>query len=124
MTVRHLGRDDLLYIASEVLGPSFLVRDFGLLESAVARPRTTAFGQDAYQTVHHKAAALLHSLAANHPLVDGNKRLAWAACAVFLRLNGQPPRATQDQVVDFVASVAAGVLADVEKIAERLAGWT
>lgn len=124
MTIVYLGRDDLLYVASELLGPNFLVRDYGLLESAVARPSTTAFGRDVYPSLHEKAAALLHSLGANHALVDGNKRLAWAACALFLWLNRQPPHATQDDVVDLVAAVADGSLSDVEKIAEQLAAWS
>jgi death on curing protein len=64
------------------VGPDML-RDFGLLESAVLRPQATTFGDDAYPTLHEKAAALLHSLARNHPFVDGNKRTARAATTVF-----------------------------------------
>jgi death-on-curing protein len=60
-----------------------------LLESALARPRASVFGQDAYPDLHLKAAALLHSPARNHALVDGNKRLAWTACRTFLAINGQ-----------------------------------
>ena len=82
------------------------------------------FGSDAYPALHTKAAALLHSLARNHALADGNKRLAWAACAVFLGLNGQRPHANQGEVVELVVSVADGTLKDVEKIAERLAAWS
>ncbi|MCA1705571.1 MAG: type II toxin-antitoxin system death-on-curing family toxin, partial [Actinobacteria bacterium] len=77
---------------------------------------------DAYPTLHTKAAALLHSLACNHALVDGNKRLALLATYVFLNINGQELDATQDEVFDLVMSIADGSLADVEKIAERLAG--
>jgi death-on-curing protein len=60
-----------------------------LLGSAVARPKTTVVGAEAYPDIHTKAAALLHSLCRNHALVDGNKRLAWTACQVFLGLNGE-----------------------------------
>ncbi|MGH4017632.1 MAG: type II toxin-antitoxin system death-on-curing family toxin [Pseudonocardiaceae bacterium] len=121
---RYLGIEDLLYVASQACGRRVQVRDYGLLEAALARPAATVFGSAAYPSLHTKAAALLHSLACNHALVDGNKRLAWAACAVFLGINGQRPHATQDEVVDFVVSVADGTLADVEKIAERLATWS
>ena len=67
----YLDLDDLQHIAERVVG-EVLVRDVGLLEAASARPRTAAFGRDAYPDLHTKAAALLHSLARNHALVDGN----------------------------------------------------
>ncbi len=96
------------------------IRDQGLLDSALHRPRSSAFGQDAYPTLAEKAAALMHSLASNHPLVDGNKRLAWAASRVFLEINGWRPGLTEDQAFDLVMDVAHGD-ADVREIAERLA---
>jgi len=79
----YLDLDDLLEIARAAVGEDVVVRDYGLLESALARPRASVFGHDAYQDLHVKAAALLHSLARNHALVDGNKRLAWTACRRF-----------------------------------------
>jgi len=115
-----LDADDLLLIAGDAVGGEFAVRDHGLLASAVARPRATAFGEDAYPTLYLKAAALLHSLACNHPLVDGNERLAWLATFVFLDVNGIRLSTSQDDVVDLVLAVADGTLRDVEKIAERL----
>lgn len=121
----YLTMDDLLDIAPGAIGQEVLVRDYGLLEAAVARPKASAFGQDAYPDLHVKAAALLHSLVSNHALVDGNKRLAWAACRVFLGLNDQwISGVTEDERVDFVVAVASGELVDVEKIAERLRYWT
>lgn len=119
-----LDLDDLLVIARDAVGGEVLVRDHGLLASAAARPQTTVFGEDAYPTLHTKAAALMHSLACNHPLVDGNKRLAWLATYVFLDINGDPPQAGDDEVVELVLAVADGTLRDVEKIAERLAAWS
>lgn len=116
--------DDLLLITGDAVGGQFFVRDYGLLASACARPQTTVFGGDAYPTMHLKAASLLHSLACNHPLLDGNKRLAWLATFVFLDLNGHRVVASQDGVVELVLAVADGTLRDVEKIAERLAAWT
>lgn len=120
---RHLSLDDLLFIASQACGQVH-VRDYGLLESALARSAATVFGSDAYPTLHTKAAALLHSLAGNHALVDGNKRLAWAACAVFLGINGHRSHTSQDDVVHLVVSVADGTLTDIDKIAERLTAWS
>ncbi|WP_255694030.1 type II toxin-antitoxin system death-on-curing family toxin [Actinomycetospora soli] len=91
-----------------------------MLEAALARPATTVLGQDAYPTPTTKAAALLHSLCRNHALVDGNKRIAWAATAVFLVLNGRPPRIDQDAVFNLVMAVADGTLDDVTSIAAAL----
>jgi death on curing protein len=120
---RCLTLDDLLFITSQACGQVH-VRDYGLLASALARPAATVFGSDAYPSLHTKAAALLHSLASNHALVDGNKRLAWAAGAVFLGINGHRPHASQDDVVHLVVSVANGTRTDIDKIAERLAIWS
>ncbi|MGR7002667.1 type II toxin-antitoxin system death-on-curing family toxin [Yinghuangia aomiensis] len=53
------------------------------MDGASARPRTTAFGADAYPDVWTKAAALMHAIARGHPLVDGNKRTSWVAARVF-----------------------------------------
>ena len=80
---------ELLHVAGRVLGPGYGVRDYGLLESALARPPATAFGKDAYPDLDAKAAALLHSIARNHALIDGNKRLALAAVIAFCGLNGR-----------------------------------
>ncbi len=122
--IRYLSLDDLLRIADAAVEGDVIVRDIGLLESALGRPRATVFGADAYPTLHLKAAALLHSLARNHPLVDGNKRLGWAATAVFLGINGHRVVSGQDEVVDLVLNVASGALDDLEKIAAELAAWS
>jgi death on curing protein len=112
-----LSVDDLLEIAAGVL-PEVMIRDVGLLASAAARPRTTVFGQDAYPTFSDKAAALLHSLARNHPLIDGNKRLAWSATRTFCLLNGRDLVYESVDVAErFVLDVAAGEL-DVPQISE------
>jgi death-on-curing protein len=116
----YLDLEDLLDIARAAVGWDPEVRDYGLLESALARPRASVFGADAYEDLHLKAAALLHSLARNHALVDGNKRLAWTACRTFLAINGQWISAPEDDRFEFVIQVAAGALADLDKIADRL----
>jgi death-on-curing protein len=121
---RYLTLDLVLRIAERACGTSVEVRDYGLLESALARPAATVFGTDAYPTAHGKAAALLHSLCSNHGLIDGNKRLAWATAAVFLWINGYDLDAPEDGAFDLVIAVADGSLTDVEKIAERLISWS
>ncbi|MHB2023952.1 MAG: type II toxin-antitoxin system death-on-curing family toxin [Mycobacteriales bacterium] len=119
----YLDLDDLLHVAQRTIG-EVLVRDVGLLESAVARPQASALGQDAYPSVHAKAAALLHSIARNHALVDGNKRLALAATIAFYGVNGIRLTLTNDEAYDLVIAVAGGGLDDVESIADRLASKT
>jgi len=115
--VDYLTLDDLLEIAAGVLDEVQL-RDVGLLASAAARPAMTVFGADAYPTFVGKAAALMHSLARNHPLVDGNKRLAWSATRALCLLNGYDIRYQVDAAEAFVLAVAAGEL-DMPEIA----GW-
>ncbi len=119
----YLDLEDLLHVARRTLG-DVNVRDVGLLESASARPRATAFGEDAYPTVHHKAAALLHSLARNHPLVDGNKRLSLSATIAFYGVNGLRLTLSNDEAYDLVIAIAAGQLDDLEPIVERLRSST
>lgn len=120
----YLDLDDLLTIAVHAVGEGVAVADYGLLESALARPRASVFGRDAYPDPHLKAAALLQSLARNHALVDGNKRLAWTACRTFLAINGQWISAPEDARFDFVIGVATGALADLDKVAEQLRTWS
>jgi death on curing protein len=118
--VIYLTLSDLLHVAERVLGGEPTVRDYGLLESALARPQATAFGQDAYPTIDEKAAALLHSLARNHALIDGNKRLALAGLIVFYGLNGRRLTFTNDAAYDVVMAVATGELDAVADIAQAL----
>ena len=120
----YLTLPELLHIAERVLGSDPPVRDAGLLESAVARPQATAFGADAYPDLDGKAAALLHSLARNHALVDGNKRLALAALIAFYGVNGHRLTLTNDDAYDLVIDVATGYLDSVEEIAGRLRSAT
>lgn len=121
--MKFLDLPQLLGLA-ERLGASE-VRDYGLLESALARPQASVFGQDAYPDVWQKAAALMESLARNHAMVDGNKRLSWYATWVFLHVNGHPLAADfdVDEAERFVLNVCQGEL-DVVKIAESLPRFT
>ncbi|MFP4634977.1 MAG: type II toxin-antitoxin system death-on-curing family toxin [Nitriliruptoraceae bacterium] len=116
-SVEYLDLEDLLSLVRALrAGP---VRDPGLLDAACARPGSTVFGEDVYPTLEEKAAALLHSLVRNHALMDGNKRLGWLATAVFLDLNGKPPRLSDDAAFGLVMSIAEGTL-EVDEIAARL----
>ena len=119
----YLDLEDLLHVAQRTLG-EVKVRDIGLLESAATRPRSTAFGDDAYPSVHDKAASLLHSLARTQPLVDGSKRLALAATNAFYGINGLRLNMSNDEALGLVMAVATGRLDDVEPIAERLQSGT
>ena len=94
--------------------------DYGLLEAALARPQATAFGRDAYPGLDGKAAALLHSIARNHALVDGNKRLSLAAVIAFYGLNGRRLTLTNDEAYNLIMKVAAGELDTVDDIAAIL----
>lgn len=121
---RFLTAEDVLAIARIAVGGDPGVRDLGLLDSACHRPSSTVFGEDAYPSLTLKAAALLHSLTANHPFVDGNKRTAWLATVVFLRDNGAlvtAPDGYDGEVTGLVLAIAAGELRDVHDIARRLA---
>ena len=112
----YLALPDLLHVAERTLGAGYAVRDYGLLEAALARPQATAFGKDAYASLDAKAAALLHSIARNHALIDGDKRLALAAAIAFCGLNGRRLTLANDQAYDLVISVAAGQLDNVDDI--------
>lgn len=120
----YLTLPELLHVAERALGGEPQVRDAGLLESALARPQATAFGADAYPDLDAKAAALLHSLARNHGLVDGNKRLALAGVIAFYGVNGRRLTLSNDEAYDLVIAVADGTLDAVEQIAARLAHAT
>lgn len=117
--VDFLTVEDLLEIARGVLDV-IEVRDIGLLASAAGRPQTTVFGEDAYPTLAEKAAALMHSVARNHALVDGNKRLAWSATRAFCLMNGRDIAFSVDEAEALVLAVARGE-ADVPDIARAIA---
>ncbi len=104
---RYLELDDALYIIEKF---GFYMRDAGLLASALARPATSLFGSDAYSELPLKAAALLESLARNHPFADGNKRTAWTLMALFLWINGSAHDFTTDEAYALVIGVASGTI--------------
>ncbi|MER6170438.1 type II toxin-antitoxin system death-on-curing family toxin [Streptosporangium sp. NPDC001681] len=117
---RCLTVEQVLDLAELAFGATPELRDLGLLDSAVHRPQASMFGQEAYPDLFAKAAALLHSLAANHPFVDGNKRVAWVATVVFLAWNGRAIDTGDDEAYDLVIAVASGKLTEVDEIADVL----
>ena len=115
--VAYLSLEDAHDLISLLdVGP---VRDEGLLDSALARPRASAFGVDAYPDLATKAAALFQSLVKNHALVDGNKRLTWSATFIFAHINGLEPSISQDDAFELVLEAAGGAL-ELAEIARRL----
>ena len=115
--IDYLTLEDLIEIGSALI-PGFAIRDLGLLESAAARPQTTVYGKDAYKTFPIKAAALMHSLARNHCLVDGNKRLAWAGTRTFCLLNGFDLVMSIDEAEQLVQATAQGKF-DVQALSTK-----
>jgi death-on-curing protein len=122
--VIYLTLPELVYIAERATGGEVAIRDVGLLQAAAARPQASAFGADAYADLDTKAAALLHSLARNHALLDGNKRLALGAVIAFYGVNGRRLNLTNDAAYDLIIQVATGDLDSVDEIAAILAKST
>lgn len=96
----------------------FVVRDTGLLLSALGRPHTTLFGRDAYPTLPLQTAALMDSIVNNHPMVDGNKRSSWFAANLFVELNRFEFVVSQDEAFTLILDVATG-----DNDLEHLAEW-
>jgi death-on-curing protein len=117
--VDYLTLNDLIEIGTAIVA-DFRIRDIGLLESAANRPQTTVFGGDAYPDFPTKVAALIHSVARNHALIDGNKRLAWAGGRIFCLMNGFDIQMSQDDAYDMIIAVASGEL-DVRDLSEIIA---
>lgn len=122
--MRYLTLSELIFINGRVLDNEKIatgkqkVRDIDLLDAAALRPSASAFGQDAYPTLQDKVAALLHSLARNHPFTDGNKRTAAVAAVFMLLVNGQ--RVVWDQAEALEAIVR---VAENGGSVEQLAAW-
>ena len=110
MTV-YLTVQQVLFIHARLIdttGGDHGLRDLGLLESAVARPQATFDGKDLYPDLFQKTAALMESLAQNHPFVDGNKRTAITAAAMFLLKNGRSLQTTNEELERFTFQVVNG----------------
>lgn len=121
MTIEYLSVGQVLALHEQQLGRyggATGLRDRRALESALARPAATFGGEDLYTEIADKAAALMHSLALNHPFVDGNKRVAAFAAIVFVESNGHEFLATPDELVETALAVAEGKMG-----VEALAIW-
>lgn len=119
----YLDLEDLLAAADAAIGGAAEIRDIGLLQAAIARPQATAFGEEVYQSLDQKAAAVLHSIVTSHPLVDGNKRLGWIALRLFYALNDVDLHPDREAAFELVVAVADGSIRDVSAIAARLGAW-
>jgi death on curing protein len=114
-----LSLDEVIAIHRDQIeryGGSEGLRDMGLLESAIAMPAAGFGGVYAHTDLFEMAAAYVFHLAANHPFVDGNKRVAGAAADVFLQLNGLLLTASEEEFEHLAMNVATGV-ADKPEIA-------
>ncbi|ALU94099.1 MULTISPECIES: type II toxin-antitoxin system death-on-curing family toxin [Streptomyces] len=121
MSCVYLSSEDILVIAGYACDDmQIVVRDVGLLESAAHRPSAAMFGEEAYPDLIDKAAALLQSLAVNHPLFDGNKRTAWLSCVTFLAMNGVDLRPDIDAAERLVIDVATGDTDEIKLISQGL----
>ena len=116
--IDYLDLHDLIEIGESLIG-DFRIRDEGLLESAAMRPQTTIYGEDAYPTFEEKVASLIHSLARNHALIDGNKRIAWSAGRIFCIMNGRNLKMLIDDAEKMILDIAKGDI-DVAEIAAIL----
>ena len=109
--MNYLSAEQVLFIHSRLIdtsGGTHGIRDTGLLQSSVERPKAMFEGKDLYPDIFHKAAALMESLIKNHPFIDGNKRTAITAAGIFLQINGQPLNTSQKNLERFTLKMAAG----------------
>lgn len=104
---QYLDLEDAL---AQVARVGFHVKDIGLLDSALARPKTTLFGEDAYPSLELKAAAMMHSVIKNHPMVDGNKRTSWLLLNAFLYLNGYLFEVSTEAGLELTLGIATDTL--------------
>lgn len=124
-SVRYLQADELVYINGKVLNNEKIlrgelkIRDRERLEAAVARPASSAFGEDAYQTLQEKVSAMMHSVARNHPFTDGNKRTATMATVFMLHVNGYDVDWSAEEALEIILKLAEGKM-DMPEFADWL----
>jgi death-on-curing protein len=92
----------------DTYGGSHGIRDIGLLESAIAQPEASFGGQYLHADIFEMAAAYLYHLVMNHPFVDGNKRVGLEAALIFLEINNENLKASDQELVDLVLKTTAG----------------
>ena len=114
--MQYLSLEDAL---QQIAISGFYVKDAGLLDSALARPQTSVFGEDAYPTLELKAAAMTHSVIKNLSMVDGNKRTSWFLLNAFLYINGYLLEMSTEEGLEFTLGVATDQLS-LEQAAEKI----
>ncbi|MBI4670944.1 MAG: type II toxin-antitoxin system death-on-curing family toxin [Chloroflexi bacterium] len=118
--MKYLELDEVLRIHERLIiqyGGSFGVLNQGALESALAAPQQTMFGQDLYPEIASKAAILFYLFIKNHAFMDGNKRTGFACLIRCLNVNGYVLNAAGDELYQFTMDVATSVL-DKEHVTE------
>lgn len=101
--MKYVTSEQAIFYQQKIIkatGGSLGLRDLGLLESAINRPRASFGGKDLYPKVLEKAAALFHSMILNHPFLDGNKRTALAVLYEFLKQNGYNLKASEKELIE------------------------
>lgn len=116
MSYLYLDADDVVAVNLSVLGPSaHLLRDSGLLESAVARPQAGFGDYEEYPDIWSKAVAFAEGISRNHPFMDGNKRTAWVSAQVFLEINDQDSHPYGEEADDFMVRLAQNGFESIDK---------
>lgn len=118
---QYLQLEDLIEIGN-LLIQDFQVKDIGLLESAVKRPMTKIYGNEIYESLEEKIAALLQSLSLNMALVSGNKVLAWAAIRTFARLNQRDLKVTASRAEQIINNLI-GRQYDLVDTSKEIKSW-
>lgn len=106
--VKYVTLEQAIFYQQKIIketGGSLGLRDLGLLDSAISRPRASFSGKDLYPKVLDKAAALFHSMILNHPFLDGNKRTALAVLYEFLKQNGYKLKVSEKELIELPLKV-------------------
>ena len=119
--IQYLSLEEVIEIGQALI-PDFSIRDIGLVESAINRPSTSIYGQEAYESFAEKVAALMHSLASNHALIDGNKRLTWASGRLFAMINDKDFKVEVHKAEEVIVGLASGQL-DAKSLAPIIKEW-
>jgi death on curing protein len=117
---QYLTPEQVLFLHSRLIAKTWGghgLRDLGMLLSALGRPQGTFDGKDLYSDLYSKTAALMDSLVRNHPFVDGNKRIAITAAALFLGMNGYRLIVENEEMVRFTLACAQSHLS-LDEIAD------